>query len=407
MTPPVGQRRHLRACSASHYSRAVRGPPQTTASRASGRSLFAHVIGDADDALRLAPLYASLEATGAVAQVAVSVEPGAVAARWRHLHEELRSNVSGDADVHGWPRLSQGGTAASLLTAEIALPQLRPAVVVVGGPSDDALGWALAAAKLRVPVATVEAGLRDYDWGSAAEINRVLLDTIADSLYTPTREAADNLVREGVDTSRVHHAGPTVIDAVRRLSRKAGALAAWRGLGIERGAYVLVVLAELGDAGVEDERIARTTESLAALARRLPVVLPLDDRGRARLAAMGDLRRLDEAGVRCVPSGSYLATLSLKWGAGAVVTDAGIVQDETTALGVPCFTLRATSERTATLTHGTNILLGRDARGIVELAVLAREMVPAAIPRWDGRAAQRIARSLVSSYALTPVRRAS
>ena len=365
-----------------------------------------HVIGDAADALRLAPLYAALEATGAVEQIALSVEPGAVAGLWRELLDELRPSRSGGADLHEWPRLAQADTAASLLTAEIALPQLRPAVVIVGGPSDAALGWALAAAKLRVPVASAEAGLRDYDWGCAAEINRVLLDTIADSLYAPTRDAAANLVREGIDAGRVHHAGPTVVDAVRRLSRKAGALAAWRGLGIQRGAYVLAVLDELGDAGAEDERIARTTESLAALARRLPVVLPLDHRGRARLAAMGDLHRLSEAGVRCVPSGSYLSSLSLKWGAGAVVTDAGVVQDETTALGVACFTLRASSERTVTVTHGTNVLLGRDARDVADLAVLAREPVPAAIPKWDGRAARRIARSLVSSYALVPVRRA-
>ena len=119
-------------------------------------------------------------------------------------------------------------------------------------------------------------------------------------------------------------------------------------------------------------------------------------------------RRSKVQGSRgCVPAGSYLALLSLKWGAGAVVTDAGIVQDETTALGVPCFTLRSSTERTATVTHGTNVLLGRDARDVAYLADLARERVPAAIPSWDGRAARRIARTLVATYALVPVRRVS
>lgn len=397
----------MRARSASHYARAVRGMPQITASGGPGRALFVHVIGDADDALRLAPLYVALEASGAVAQVALSVEPGPAAALWREILDELGPNLSGDGCVHQWPRLAQADTAASLLAAEMALPQLGPAVVLVGGSSDAALGWALAAAKLRMPVASVEAGLRDFDWGSAAEINRVLLDTIADSLFAPTREAADNLAREGVEAGRVHHAGPTVVDVVRKLYRKAGVLAAWQRLGVERGAYVLAMLDEIGDTGADDERIARTTESLAALARRLPVILALDGPGRTRLAAMGDLHRLTESGVRCVPAGSYLTSLSLKWGAGAVVTDAGIVQDETTALGVPCFTLRSNSERTVTVTHGTNVLLGRDARDVADLAELARERVDAAIPSWDGRAARRIARSLVATYALLPVRRAS
>jgi UDP-N-acetylglucosamine 2-epimerase (non-hydrolysing) len=387
----------------------VPGTPEFTPSGPPGRSRFVHVIGDEDDALRLAPLFVALEASGAIEQTAVAVEPCPAAALWRSLLEELRPGPAAAAAVQEWPRLAPADTAASLLTGESALPQLRPAVVIVGGPSDAALGWALAAAKLRVPVAGVEAGLRDYDWGGAGEINRVLLDTIADSLFTPTRDAVDNLVREGIEPARVHHAGPTVIDVVRRLARKAGALAAWRRLGLERGSYVLAVLGELDD-DADDERIARTTESLAALARTAPVVLPLGDRGRGRLTAMGDLHRLQRAGVRCVTSGTYLSALSLKVGAGAVVTDVGTVQDEMTALGVACFTLRATSERMVTVTQGTNVLLGRDARDVADLAecaVLAREPVPAAIPRWDGRAAERIARSLVAAYALVPVRRAS
>jgi UDP-N-acetylglucosamine 2-epimerase (non-hydrolysing) len=366
-----------------------------------------HVIGEPDDVPRLAPVFAALHETGAVAQVVASVEAGPAPALWRELAAELCPRGVADADVKEWPRLAGPETAASLLAAEAALPELDPAVVLIGGASDSALGWALAAAKSRVPVANVEAGLRDYDWGGAGEINRVLLDTIADSLYAPTLEAVDNLVREGIDAGRIHHAGPATIDAVRRLSRKARRLAAWSELGLRRGSYVLALLDELGHAGADDERVARTTESLAALARRLPVVLPLDDRARRRLVSMGDLHRLTEVGVRCVPTGSYLASLSLKCGAGAVVTDAGPVQDETTALGVACFTLRPASERMVTVTHGTNVLLGGDARDLAELAAPAREPVPCVIPKWDGRAARRIARSLVSSYALVPARRAS
>jgi UDP-N-acetylglucosamine 2-epimerase (non-hydrolysing) len=386
----------------------VRGTPQSTAGDPAGRSVVVHVIGAADDVPRIAPVIAALHETGAVTQVVASVHDGPAPALWRELVTLLCPHGTAETEIREGPAPAGPETAASLLAAGTALPELDPAVVVVAGASDAALGWALAAAKAQIPVANVEAGLRDYDWGGAAEINRVLLDTIADSHYAPTPAAAGNLLREGIDAGRVHHAGPAAIDPVRRLAPEARRLAAWRELGLERGAYVLVLLDELGLAGADDERIARTTESLAALARELPVVLGLDEHACGRLVSMGDLHRLTEVGVRCAARGSsYLTSLSLKCGAGAVVTDAGLVQDETTALGVACFTLRAATERMVTVTHGTNVLLGADARELAELAVPAHEPVPCAIPKWDGRAARRIARSLVSSYALVPARRAS
>jgi UDP-N-acetylglucosamine 2-epimerase (non-hydrolysing) len=385
----------------------VKGTAQSTAGGPAGRSVVVHVVGEPHDVPRLAPVFAALHDGGAVAQVVAFAEAGPAPALWRELLTELCPRGASEASFREWPRHSGPETAASLLAAGTALPELDPAVVLLGGASDAALGWALAAAKARVPVANVEAGLRDFDWGGGGEVNRVLMDTIADSLFAPTLEAAGNLVRAGVDEGRVHHTGPAAIDAVRRLARRARRMAAWRELDLEPGAYVLAVLDELGHAGADDERVARTTESLAALARRLPVVLALDDHARDRLVSMGDLHRLTEVGVRCVPTGSYLTALSLKCGAGAVVTDAGPVQDETSALGVACFTLRAATERMVTVTHGTNVLLGPDARDLAELAVPPHEPVPCAIPRWDGRAARRIARSLVSSYALVPARRAS
>jgi UDP-N-acetylglucosamine 2-epimerase (non-hydrolysing) len=309
--------------------------------------------------------------------------------------------------VREFPRTAGPDTAASLTAAEAALPDLQPAAVLVGGASDVALGWALAAAKQRLPVVAIVSGLRDYDWSSSAEINRRLVDTLADTLFVPTAEAAGTLAREGLDVGRIHHVGSTPVDVVRRLVRQASERAAWLSLGLERGAYVLAVLDGLSAPGTEDEPIARMTESLAALARRHAVVVTLDGRACDRLAAMGDLHRLTDAGVRIITAPGYVTGLSLKSGAGAVVTDSGIVQDETSALGVACSTLRAATERMVTVTHGTNHLLGVDPQEIAELVPARRGPVPSAIPRWDGRAAQRIARTLVAAYALAPVRRAS
>jgi UDP-N-acetylglucosamine 2-epimerase (non-hydrolysing) len=197
----------------------------------------------------------------------------------------------------------------------------------------------------------------------------------------------------------VHVVGSTAIDTLRGAARTAAALEAWRRFGAQRGGYVLVTLHHPANVD-HDERLARIVEALAALARRVPVIFPLHPRTRAHLQPMGDAHRLLEAGVVCVPPLRYLDFLSLQIGAGAVITDSGTVQEETAALGVTCYTLRAATEREITLTHGTNVLLGDDPRDIADVRPSACDPVPRAIPLWDARAAQRVARVLVANYAL-------
>jgi len=141
-----------------------------------------HFIGGPDDAVRLAPVFAALAGTGAVQQKAVADDPGPVAALWRELVRAICPRRDVDMALHEVPRPDGPDTAASLTAASRALPELAPAVVLVGGASDKVLGWALAAAKLGLPVANVEAGLRDYDWGSAAEINRQVTGQVESDL---------------------------------------------------------------------------------------------------------------------------------------------------------------------------------------------------------------------------------
>jgi UDP-N-acetylglucosamine 2-epimerase (non-hydrolysing) len=249
-----------------------------------------------------------------------------------------------------------------------------------------------------IPVARVEAGLREHDWSAPEEVNRVLLDRLADTLFAPTQQALDTLRGEGVDSARAQFAGSTAVDSLRRAERTARGREAWRRFGLERGGYVLVTLHRPANVD-DDERLARIVEALAALALEVPVVFPLHPRTRRRLEPMGDAHRLLAAGVLCGPPLAYLDFLSLQSGAGAVVTDSGTVQEESSALGLRCFTLRSTTERAVTLTHGTNALLD-DPRDLAEVRPSAAGPTPAAIPLWDGRAGERIAAALVANYAL-------
>jgi len=360
--------------------------------------VLVHVVATRPDAVTLAPVVTALEERGAFRQLVLHTgqhtSPAMVAEMFADL--ELPSparRLDAGAGTHG------AQTARALEAGETALAQLQPAAVVVSGAANSTLGCALAAAKLGIPVARVEAGLRERDWSAPEELNRMLLDAMADTLLAPTHEAAENLYREGAGAGRVHPVGSTAVDSVRRFVGRAVARATWRRFGTERGGYVLVTLHRPANVD-DDERLARIVEALAALAQRVPVILPLHPRTRERLKPMGDAQRLLAAGVLCGPPLGYLDFLSLQAGAGAVVTDSGTVQEEASALGVRCFTLRSVTERTITVSHGTNTLLGDDPRDLAEVRLAAGPPTPAAIPLWDGRAGERIAEALVANYAL-------
>jgi UDP-N-acetylglucosamine 2-epimerase (non-hydrolysing) len=297
-------------------------------------------------------------------------------------------------------------TAGALIAAETVLADLTPSVVVLSGSSDAAVAWALTATKLKIPVARLDAGLRDFDWNEPRDVNRVLMDTMADTLFAPTADAADNLIREGVGENRILVTGCTAVDSLRGVLGRARARQTWRDRGLAQGAYVLVTLGRPSNLE-DDERLARIVEAIAAMARDVPVVLLLGARNRERLETMGDVHRLLTAGVRCEAPLSYLDRVSLQSGAGAVLTDSGTMQDESSVLGIPCFTLRATTDRCVTLTHGTNVLLGTDPRDIADVRLRTGPPTPCAIPLWDGRSGARIARELIAAYALVRASRAS
>ena len=377
----------------------IEGARGTSAVRADARPLVAHVVATRPDAVKLAAVHAALAQQGVFRQAVVHTGQHTDPAMTTEIFDDLGlpapDHVLGaGAGTHG------AQTARALAAGETLLAELQPAAIVVAGAANSTLGVVLAASKLGVPVARVEAGLRESDWSVGEEVNRILLDTRADTLFAPTALAAESLEAEAAAAAgRVHLVGSTAADSLRRAERAAAGRATWRRFGVERGRYVLVTLHRPANVD-DDERLARIVEAMAGLARRVPIIFPLHPRTRERLKPMGDAHRLLAAGVLCGPPLGYLDFVSLQWGAGAVVTDSGTVQEETSVLGVRCYTLRSSTERPITLTHGTNVLLGDDPRDLADVRLGSGSPTPCAIPLWDGRAAERIADALIANYAL-------
>jgi UDP-N-acetylglucosamine 2-epimerase (non-hydrolysing) len=262
--------------------------------------------------------------------------------------------------------------------------------VCVAGDVNSTLAAALAAAKLGIPIAHVEAGLRSFDWTMPEEINRVLTDRLSHILFTHSPEAAANLAREGIDPVRAHFVGNTMIDSLRRFQPHAEERTPWQLLGLERGDYVLVTLHRPSNVDTGPQ-LRRIVDALAELAGHTRVIFPVHPRTTERLRAEGLLSTLVGAGVACTEPLGYLDFLGLQMGAGAVVTDSGGVQEEASALGVPCFTLRPNTERPVTISQGTNTLLGVDPAPIADIRPRELEHRVARIEGWDGHAGHRAA----------------
>jgi UDP-N-acetylglucosamine 2-epimerase (non-hydrolysing) len=261
----------------------------------------------------------------------------------------------------------------------------RPRVVVVVGDVNSTLAGALAAVQLGIPIAHVEAGLRSFDRTMPEEINRVLVDQISHWCFIHSPEAEDNLLREGIEADRIHFVGNTMIDTLVRLRRRIDESDMLGRLRVRNGEYFLVTLHRPDI--VDGPLLERALSSLEVLSRELPVIFPVHPRTRAHLPAAPRAERLS-----LIEPVGYIDFLALEAGAAAVITDSGGVQEETTFLQVPCFTLRARTERPITLTQGTNRILGLDVERIEDVpALLLETPKPLGVPPgWDGNAAQRI-----------------
>jgi UDP-N-acetylglucosamine 2-epimerase (non-hydrolysing) len=285
-------------------------------------------------------------------------------------------------------------TARTMERLEPVLADERPDLVIVPGDVNSTLAAALTAVKMEIPVAHIEAGLRSFDLTMPEEVNRIVADRFAEWLFLHSPEAVTNLRREGIAEERMQMVGNTMIDTLVALEERFRAAGAAAGLGLEPGSYLLVTLHR--PALVDGPLLARTVAQLAALARQLPVVFPVHPRTRKMMEGLEP----EHPGLLLTEPLGYLDFLSLIAEARGVLTDSGGIQEETTYLGIPCFTLRANTERPVTLTSGTNTLLGLDPGAIERIPALLAERAgiptPPPPPLWDGRAAQRIADVLLS-----------
>jgi UDP-N-acetylglucosamine 2-epimerase (non-hydrolysing) len=277
-------------------------------------------------------------------------------------------------------------TARVLERLEPVLEEERPDLVIVPGDVNSTLAATLTAAKLGIPLAHLESGLRSFDRTMPEEINRIVADEFAEFLLLHSDEAVENLRAEGIPDARMHFVGNTMIDSLVAMEARFRAAGAAARLGARPGDYLLVTLHR--PALVDGPLLEVALERLDELSRELPVIFPVHPRTRARMAGLEPA-----PGITLIDPVGYLDFLSLEADATAVLTDSGGLQEETTYLGVPCFTLRDNTERPVTVRAGTNTLLGLDPERIADILPAlgaSGDATPSRPPRWDGRAAERV-----------------
>ena len=306
------------------------------------------------------------------------------------------------ADVHlGVGSASHAAqTAAVMERFEPIVVAERPDWVVVVGDVNSTLACALVCAKLDVKVAHVEAGLRSRDRTMPEEINRLLTDQIADLLLTPSKDADANLLAEGIQPERIRLVGNVMIDSLLKHLKRAASSSVREDLGVAGGDYAVVTLHR--PSNVDDGAALRgIVSALERIAEKLSVVFPVHPRTRARLTEFGlDARLAGSKNLRLTEPLGYLDFLRLMSGARLILTDSGGLQEETTALGIPCLTLRENTERPITVELGTNRVAGNDEERIVSAAfdALGRERTdspPRVPPLWDGQTADRILDAII------------
>jgi UDP-N-acetylglucosamine 2-epimerase (non-hydrolysing) len=287
---------------------------------------------------------------------------------------------------------------------EPILEEMRPDLVVVVGDVNSTPAAALTAAKLRIPVAHVEAGLRSFDRTMPEEINRLVTDAISDYLFVTEESGRQNLLREGIDESKIFFVGNVMIDSLQESRRLWERSNIHDRLGLMKGTYGVVTLHR--PSNVDDPATLRgVIGALTQVSSELPLIFPVHPRTRKHLETMNGTApafryengRIPVRGVSCLDPLGYVDFMALVSNARLVLTDSGGLQEEATVLGLPCLTLRENTERPVTVTHGTNRVIGVSPPRIIEeaFAILASpQPVSPPPPLWDGRAAERIVRVL-------------
>lgn len=358
--------------------------------------LVLSVVGARPNFMKIAPVMRALEARGA-RQLLVHTGQHYDARMSQVFFDELALPepdiyLGVGSDTHARQ------TARLLVDFEEVLREHRPDLVVVAGDVNSTLAAALTAAKEGVPTAHVEAGLRSFDRAMPEEINRIVTDHLSDLLFTTEESGNRHLAHEGIAAEKVHFVGNCMVDSLLEHRRRALETEPWNAFSLPPDGYGLVTLHR--PSNVDDPAtLARLLRLLGELAEGLPLLFPVHPRTRARIEASGVA--VPSALVLCEAL-PYLSFLGLMARARLVLTDSGGIQEETTALDIPCLTLRENTERPVTVDLGSNRLVGTDEAAIrggfdeILRGAWKRATRP---PLWDGRAGERIAEIVIRRLA--------
>jgi len=352
-----------------------------------------HIVGARPNFMKVAPIHRAIAERGHLRQLLV------------HTGQHYDVKMSDvfftdlgmpDADIH----LGVGSGSHAVQTARVMIElekvfeTERPDLVSVVGDVNSTLAAALVAAKMAIPVAHVEAGLRSFDRTMPEEINRIVTDRVSDWLLTPSPDADENLRREGTEPERIVRVGNVMIDSLLASKARADALPTLVDLGLTPRGYAVCTLHR--PSNVDDPgRLGGLLDALAFVSTRVPVIFPAHPRTRRMIAEAGLTSKLDSSSnLRLVEPMGYLEFLALTSQAKLILTDSGGLQEESTALNVPCLTLRENTERPVTVSVGTNLVVGTDPDRIKHEAakILEGRGKRGRVPElWDGHTSERIA----------------
>ena len=357
------------------------------------------VVGARPNFMKIAPIMAAFKKTFSECEV-ILVHTG------QHYDAAMNDqHFSALGIPHPDINLEVGSGSHAVQTAEVIrrfepiVDQHLPSAVLVVGDVNSTLACALVAAKKNIPVIHVEAGLRSGDRAMPEEINRVLTDQISDLLLTTERDAENNLYREGIDGKRIHFVGNVMIDTLRNNLPRAIAtndtlrkMSEKADVSVEAKKYAVLTLHR--PSNVDDATILKALLSaIKTVSEELPVVFPVHPRTREKIEKFGLMEIVNKADIHLLPPLGYLEMLGLMKDARLVLTDSGGIQEETTALGIPCITLRENTERPITVTEGTNTIAGQSSDKILNIYrdVMTTGGKAGRVPEfWDGKAAERV-----------------
>ena len=364
------------------------------------------IVGARPNFMKMAPIMAALSALVPKIEVKLVHTGQHYDVAMNHQYFDALGIPSPDINLEVGSGSHAIQTADVMRRFEPALDEVKPTAVLVVGDVNSTVACALVATKKGIPVIHVEAGLRSFDRAMPEEINRVLTDQMSDLLFTTEESGRDNLLREGIADHRIHFVGNVMIDTLRHnLSRAVPTTIIVAGAGhpdfLAQGkGYAILTLHR--PSNVDDPAILKALlETAATISQRTPVIFPLHPRTRATIERFGLGHLLATDNILLLPPMGYLEMLGLMKDARVVLTDSGGIQEETTALGVPCITLRNNTERPITVYEGTNTLAGQDPARILAIYddVMRGTGKAGRIPHfWDGKAAERIADALLAWF---------